>query len=59
MTTLADIYAWAGTTRDVVTCHCCGASITVGVDAHDAGVDDRGVELHACERCCDECGEAS
>ena len=38
MTTLADIYAWAGTTRDVVTCHCCGASITVGVDAHDAGI---------------------
>lgn len=36
-------------------CYVCEAQITVGVDAHDAGVDDRGIELFACGRCCEEC----
>lgn len=53
------IHAWAGTTRSIAVCHICAAAITVGVDAHDAGISADGVELFTCERCCDECGEAS
>ena len=57
MTSLADIYAWSRTTRDVVTCHICAVAITVGVDAHDAGTSATGIELFACERCCEACRE--
>ena len=52
-----DIYAWSRTRPVTVTCLVCTASIVVGVDAHDAEVDDRGVELFACERCCETCRE--
>ena len=57
MTTLADIYAWAGTTRSIVACRICAAAVTVGVDAHDAGIRADGVELFACEWCCETCRE--
>ena len=60
---LAD--GWAGDTPSLLSwinhhwrstaCHTCGAAVTVGVDAHDAGTDDWGVELFACGRCCEEC----
>ena len=52
-----EIHEWSQTRPVVTVCHVCTASVTVGVDAHDAGVDDRGVELHACERCCETCRE--
>ena len=52
MTSLADIHAWAGTTRSIAVCHICAAAVTVGVDAHDAGISADGVELFACGRCC-------
>ena len=49
-----------GTVREVTAqVLVCASSVTVGVDAHDAGISADGVELFACERCCDECGEAS
>ena len=52
-----EIHEWSQTRPVVTVCHICAAAVTVGVDAHDAGVDDRGVELHACERCCETCRE--
>ena len=59
MTSLADIHAWAGTTRSIAVCHICAAAVTVGVDAHDAGISADGVELFACGRCCETCREVS
>ena len=35
----------------------CAAAVTVGVDAHDAGISADGVELFTCERCCETCRE--
>ena len=54
-----EIHEWSQTRPVVTVCHICAAAVTVGVDAHDAGISADGVELFACERCCDECGEAS
>lgn len=55
MTGLAEVYAWSLSAERVVSCHVCTVAVTVGVDAHDAGVDAEGVELFACPVCCQEC----
>lgn len=40
--------------ESTVRCDGCGAPVDVW-DAHDAGVDEGGEQLWACERCCPEC----
>ena len=52
-----EIHEWSQTRPVVTVCHVCTASVTVGVDAHDAGISATGVELFACERCCEACRE--
>lgn len=55
MTGLAEVYAWSSSAERVVSCHVCTVAVTVGVDAHDGGVDVDGVERFRCGRCCIVC----
>jgi hypothetical protein len=55
VTGLAEVYAWSATPERVVSCHVCTTPVTVGVDAHDAGVDVDGVEQFACAEHCEVC----
>ncbi len=55
MTTIAEVYAWSEMVEEVVACRVCAVLVTVGVDAHDAGVDVDGVERFRCGRCCIVC----
>lgn len=53
--TNSKVHVWSVVEWETVDCHVCETWIDVGVDAHDAGVDDRGIELFACPSCCEEC----
>jgi len=40
-----EIHEWSQTRPVVTVCHVCTASVTVGVDAHDAGIATVGSDL--------------